>query len=133
MAGAVSAGAYTGGVIDYLIETLTAWEDAKSKNNALGENDSEYDHTIPMHDVEIDVISGASAGGITGTLTLLKLLNCKNDQPINTPHGALNNLLYRSWVDMADDTTSDTFSKMLDVGDLEKHKIPESLLNTRGY
>src|SRR5690606_16577979 len=75
MAGAVSAGAYTGGVLDYLLETLDLWEKAKNKNREMGENHPDYDQSIPMHDVEIDVISGASAGGITGTLSLLSVLD----------------------------------------------------------
>ena len=31
MAGAVSAGAYTAGVVDYLIETLERWEQSKAE------------------------------------------------------------------------------------------------------
>jgi len=63
MAGAVSAGAYTGGVLDYLIQTLDAWYEKKQLN----------DITIPSHSLSIDVISGASAGGITGAIAVLAL------------------------------------------------------------
>lgn len=35
MAGAVSAGAYTAGVLDYLIETLDLWEKARKKTENL--------------------------------------------------------------------------------------------------
>ena len=75
MAGAVSAGAFTGGVMDYLLETLELWEQAKIRNRSLGMDHPEYDFSIPMHDVEIDVISGSSAGGISGALTLLNVVD----------------------------------------------------------
>lgn len=130
MAGAVSAGAYTGGVLDYLLETLDLWEKAKNKNRKLGENHPDYDHSVPMHDVEIDVISGASAGGITGTLSLLSVLDV-NHRFVNesNPEGK-NNLFYQSWVEMADDDKSKTLTKLLSTKDLVKGKKPEALLNT---
>jgi len=55
MAGAVSCGAYTAGVIDVLVEALDDWEKAK----ADGRDD------VPKHDVRIRVIAGTSAGGMT--------------------------------------------------------------------
>ncbi|WP_417443293.1 hypothetical protein [Joostella sp.] len=130
MAGAVSAGSYTGGVLDYLIETLTLWEEAKATNRKLGINHPAYNHSVPMHDVEIDVLSGASAGGITGTLTLLSLLR-KNHKPVNrlNPKGD-DNLFYKCWVKMADDEESKTLQKLLNTDDLSKNEIPESLLNS---
>ncbi|MEH6704130.1 MAG: hypothetical protein V7691_04990, partial [Galbibacter orientalis] len=130
MAGAVSAGSFTGGVLDYLIETITLWEEAKATNRKLGVNHPEYNHSVPMHNVEIDVLSGASAGGITGTLTLMSLLS-KNHKPVNrsNPKGE-DNLFYKCWVKMADDDKSKTLEKLLNTNDLSKNKIPESLLNS---
>ena len=63
MAGAVSAGAYTAGVMDYLLETLSKWENAKEKNRQVGKDHPEYDPSVPDHDVIIEVVGGASAGG----------------------------------------------------------------------
>ena len=57
MAGAVSAGAYTAGVIDFLTTALEAWEMAKRNGEA-----------VPGHSVKIRVIAGASAGGMTAAL-----------------------------------------------------------------
>lgn len=130
MAGAVSAGAFTAGVLDYLLETLELWEKAKEKNRSLTPNHPEYDHTIPMHKVEIDVISGSSAGGITGTLTLLSLID-GNYKPVNkeNPNG-INNKFYESWVEMADDEKSDTIKKLLQRDDLKHYDEVRSLLNT---
>ena len=50
MAGSVSAGAYTAGVMDYLFEALNNWYAKKDKG----------DPGIPDHDVLIDVFGGSS-------------------------------------------------------------------------
>ncbi len=130
MAGAVSAGAFTAGVLDYFLETLDLWDKAKEKNKLLTKDHPDYDHTIPMHNVEIDVISGSSAGGITGTLTLLSLVD-GNYKPVNkdNPNG-LQNVFYQSWVEMADDEKSDTMKKLLERDDLKHYDEVRSLLNT---
>lgn len=131
MAGAVSAGAYTGGVMDYLLETLDLWEKAKQRNRALGKDHPDYDHSIPMHDIEIDVMSGASAGGITAALTMLNFADA-DYRPVNkdNPDGK-DNRYYQSWVEMADDEKSNTLEKMLKSDDLKKGDIPNSLLNAK--
>lgn len=131
MAGAVSAGSFAGGVMDYLLETLELWEKAKIKNRNLGIDHPEYDTSIPMHDVEIDVISGASAGGITGALTLLNLVDdtyrpANKDNPLGK-----NNRYFQSWVEMGDDAKSDTFEKLLSNTDIKNGEKPESLLNSQ--
>ncbi len=136
MAGAVSAGAYTAGVLDYLLETLQLWEAAKEKNRNIIKNggtpeSEDYDKSVPMHDVEIDVMSGASAGGISGTLTMLSLLDAKHT-PVNSknPDGK-HNRFYQSWVEMADDQHSDSLTKLLQRDDIKGTETPESLLNTK--
>ena len=63
MAGAISAGAYSSGVIDFLFQALDAWERAKRANPG----------SVPDHDVTIKVIAGASAGSITGALAATAL------------------------------------------------------------
>ena len=67
MAGAVSAGAYTAGFMDYLLEALSEWENAKQQQ--LNNSDS----NIPTHNVIIDAIGGASAGGMVGMIATLAL------------------------------------------------------------
>lgn len=131
MAGAVSAGAYTAGVIDYLLETLELWEKAKVINRSRGTNHPDYDHSIPMHQVEIDVMSGSSAGGISGSLTLLALAD-KNYKSINkdNPNG-IDNIFYRSWVEMADTKESSTIDKLIGDNDLKEFGEVRSLLNTK--
>src|SRR4051794_41774741 len=61
MAGAVSAGAYTAGVIDFLIQALDEWEKAKEqarKDLAEGKTTD-----CPMHEVRIKVMAGGPARG----------------------------------------------------------------------
>ena len=96
MAGAVSAGAYTAGVIDYLIETLDEWEKRKKDGT----------ENTPMHDVEIPAIGGASAGGMT-SIIMASLLHDVFDPVRKAPQNILEeikgNKLYHSWVDLTDD------------------------------
>ncbi len=131
MAGAVSAGAYTAGVMDYMLETLHLWQEAKEKNKKLGTEHPDYDFSIPMHEVEIDVISGSSAGGITGSLVLLNAVDKEHTFVNRDNHFGKNNRFYQSWVEMADDEEGGTLDKLLETGDIEPDKKPESLLNTR--
>jgi predicted acylesterase/phospholipase RssA len=68
---AVSAGAYTAGVTDYLIETLERWQQKKDeikKKVESGESLTSEEALVPMHDVIIEVLSGASAGGMTAAV-----------------------------------------------------------------
>jgi hypothetical protein len=106
LAGAVSAGAYTAGVIDYLIEALDDWESRRGQQG------------VPSHKVIIPAIGGASAGGMTGTIMASAINN-----PV-TPVGELPgdileeqplNKFYHSWVDL---TTTDMFPVLLDNGDI---------------
>ncbi|TRW27264.1 patatin-like phospholipase family protein [Flavobacterium zepuense] len=118
MAGAVSAGAYTAGVMDFLIEALSDWEERR------GEAD------VPKHEVCIPIMGGASAGGMTALLTASTINN--TIEPVQLPElGHLldnhpENKLYNSWVDL---TGGDMFSKMLSIDDMKSGKVI-SLLNS---
>lgn len=63
MSGAISAGAYSAGVVDFLIEALSEWERAR--------NDPALAGKVPSHRVVIAAMSGASAGAITSSLGAL--------------------------------------------------------------
>ncbi len=110
MAGAVSAGAYTAGVIDYLLETLEHWQKAKELNLP----------GIPQHNVLIEVLSGASAGGMTAAITAASVQN-------NFPHVNQKNFseevskgnpLYNSWVNLTEEPNQDMMSQMLNNNDI---------------
>lgn len=40
---------------------------------------------VPMHKVVIDAMGGASAGGMTTTMSLMALLDYNNYNPVNNP------------------------------------------------
>lgn len=57
LAGAVSAGSYTAGVLDFLFEAMDAWQAAKLRGDK-----------VPSHNVVLRVVTGASAGGMNGAI-----------------------------------------------------------------
>ncbi|MCB9265419.1 MAG: patatin-like phospholipase family protein [Lewinellaceae bacterium] len=146
MAGAVSAGAYTAGVIDYLLESLSRWEKEKEKNKSIEEKikletdpkkieelKKQYDHSVPMHDVIIDVIGGSSAGGMTAAITALSLF--EGIRPINEVENPEKegNKLYDSWVNLNDDLENGipTLHQMLGTEDIAEGNGVTSFLNSR--
>jgi hypothetical protein len=67
LAGAVSAGAYSAGVLDYLVEVLDDWEVAKEADaKAHGADFARW--SVPPHAVRIRVVAGASAGSVCSAL-----------------------------------------------------------------
>ncbi len=122
MAGAVSAGAYTAGVMDYLIETLEAWEDAKAaERNKLKSNPS-YQTSIPLHDIEIKVMTGASAGGMTTAIAAVELLR-RAQHPEKVKEKNYRSLMYQAWVEKIDIT------RLLQSNDLAQSNSIKSLLD----
>jgi hypothetical protein len=115
MAGAISAGAYTAGVIDFLIEALDQWEDAKTFARAHP-NDPKA-RECPMHEVRIKVMAGSSAGGMTAGLAAgllgMKFESVTEQPPPDRPAKPVNNNLYRSWVNTVD------IGPLLGVDDLD--------------
>ncbi|WP_136468756.1 hypothetical protein [Flagellimonas onchidii] len=139
MAGAVSAGAYTAGFMDYLIEVLELWEEQKTivRNKIVAKQPlNDFEKKIPLHNVCIDALGGASAGGMVGVITALSAFS--KMEPVKEPSDTkTGNILYDSWVLLDDDTKKEgpkmgTFEKMLLTDDFENNKdgIP-SLLNTQ--
>ncbi|WP_295801267.1 patatin-like phospholipase family protein [Mucilaginibacter sp.] len=117
MAGAVSAGAYTAGVMDYLLEALATYEKTRGQNG------------FPSHKIEIPVMGGASAGGMTAIITAAALQ--QGITPVKAPlpdpqEERPENILYHSWVDL---TARDMFSKMLATDDIGSDVV--SALNCR--
>jgi len=93
MAGAVSAGAYTAGTVDFLLQALDEWYTAKSRGDA----------NVPPHDVRLKVIAGASAGGITAAIVAAVLgeeLPPVDDYPAQSQGAA--NKLFDAWVNLVD-------------------------------
>lgn len=125
MAGAVSAGAYTAGVIDYFIEALELWEKAK-QNNEPGTLDTE---------IVIDVLSGTSAGGMTALITAAAL---HREEFVHVDHNTFRNHsvtdknpIFKSWIQLADEGHFTTLEKMCDTKDIQSNgNVPDSAFNS---
>ncbi len=110
MAGAISAGAYTAGVMDYLFEALESWQKAKDLDLP----------GVPKHNIVIEVLSGASAGGMTAVITsaaMQRTFPHINQQNYKTDV-TRDNPLYDSWVNLTEQPSSDMMSQMLNTDDI---------------
>lgn len=96
MAGAISAGAYTAGVMDFFIEALDAYWAAKARPDWDG----------PNHDVRVPIMAGASAGGMTSAICALHAFRDSFDhiwpQEGKKSPDRRRNRLYSSWVEDID-------------------------------
>ena len=122
LTGTISAGSYTAGVIDFLLEALDEWEKEKEKNKGLyGNNFSKWE--TPFHDVIIEGLSGASGGGVTCGLFMNTI--GKNFTHVRTPIAAnaiADNDFYDTWVNMLG------IAQLLGIADLGPGSTLKSLL-----
>ena len=114
LAGAVSAGAYSAGVIDFLIEAVDGWYAARESEASLGIPPEQ--RTAPPHDILLRAISGSSAGSMVAALAAVALNEapCAIDPARPPGRTDQTNKLYSSWVAEADIT------KMLTATDIEE-------------
>jgi hypothetical protein len=126
MAGAVSAGAYTAGVLDFLMEALEEWQKAKDAFRAHLANGAAalpFASPVPLHDVSIEVFSGASAGGMCAAIASVMVqgifVHITDANATNT-----NNTFYEAWVNQID------ISKLLTANDLRNGAPLVSLLDS---
>lgn len=117
MAGAVSAGAYTAGVLDFLMEAIEQWYVAKAGVNHP---------PVPTHHLSIDAFSGASAGGMCAAIASVMVQG--SFQHIRNPADATvqgtNNRFYESWVNKID------IEPLLGERDIEDNAPVVSLLDS---
>lgn len=119
LAGAISAGSYTAGVMDFLIEALEDWQMRKKRGDA----------NVPSHEVVIPVIGGASAGGMTAAITASAIhdpIDHVRKAPIPLLSQIPKNKFYHSWVDLVED---DMIQVLLKTDDFTGGGM-QSLLNT---
>jgi len=116
MSGAVSAGAYTAGVLDFLMEALEQWYAAKASPNPV----------VPLHDISIDVFSGASAGGMCAAIAAVMVQGSFQHiaNPADPAVKDTSNKFYESWVNKID------IEQLLECTDLEDGKPVISLLDS---
>ncbi|WP_175703186.1 patatin-like phospholipase family protein [Burkholderia ambifaria] len=121
MGGTVSAGTFSGGVLDFLFEALDAWDDAR-RLHASGKMDN-----VPQHHVRIRIITGTSGGGISAVLAARALHYrfppAAKDSPVASEPSP--NPFYEVWVNDID------IEKLLDTSDLTGDANPPllSILN----
>lgn len=117
LAGAVSAGAYSAGVLDFLREALDAWEEAKRKGcDSTGGK-------VPTHTVRVQALSGTSAGAMCAAMFVGSLGRSRPAQGSAAPFGG--SPLYDAWVRQVD------ILPMLDDADLVAEDSLRALLNCR--
>ncbi len=116
MAGAVSAGAYTAGVLDFLTEALEQWYAAKSMPNPA----------VPLHNISIDVFSGASAGGMCAAIASVMVQGTFDHirNPADPNVRGTSNVFFESWVNKID------IEPLLQDNDLATGKPVISLLDS---
>lgn len=132
LSGAVSAGAYSAGVLDFLVQALQEWEQERGKD------------TIPGHSTCITVIAGASAGAITGALGVVALARGLRPVKFDKPAAGQQMVkcvlptLYEAWVTEPRMTAPGGLPSLLSVEDLlPSRDMPaspvevQSLLNAR--
>ncbi len=103
MAGALSAGCYTAGVIDFLIQALDQWHEGKRGDDAR----------CPRHRISVKVISGASAGGMSAAIAAAQFGEAHTPADEPGGPGPPNNKLFDSWVRRID------ISRFLGTADLD--------------
>jgi predicted acylesterase/phospholipase RssA len=110
MAGAVSAGSYTAGMLTQLFETIEKWYEYKSKGITFttteGETVTISADEMPQHEISIEALSGASAGGMCAALLAVCMAEGKFDR------------LYDTWVNQVD------LKPMLSTSDLRSNNSP---------
>ena len=107
--GTVAAGAWTAGVLDMLMEALDAWEAAKVN-----------DPDIPQHTVRLDVMGGASGGGVCAAI--LARAASRHFPHVQSEAGDLANPFWKVWVETLD------IAQMLDLDDLAAPTAPAAAL-----
>ena len=128
MAGAISAGAYSAGVFDFLIQALEEWEKAKAADDKA----PEHERRVPSHRLIIPVISGASAGGITAALGILAVGAGDRLAKVEAAHRrCVLPALYEAWVNRISFTPRNGSPMfLLGVSDLQREGLVSLLDST---
>ncbi len=123
LAGTVSAEAYSAGVMDFLIEAMDAWSSQRAKEKEQhGDNYSAW--SIPPHELQLAVLSGASGGGMVGATAAAVLSQEFHAVHEQSPAPAAGgNALFRSWVEEIHP------KELLGHADLDKAAHPPSLID----
>ncbi|MBB4267434.1 patatin-like phospholipase family protein [Roseospira visakhapatnamensis] len=114
MAGAVSAGAYTAGVIDFIVEALDTWDRERAAGNPRA----------PTHQVRVPVMSGTSAGGMTtAILAAVAHRDFPHVRMADSDAAATGNPLFDAWVNQID------WAPLVRLHEANRSGPPSSILN----
>jgi hypothetical protein len=126
MAGAISAGAYSAGVVDFLFQALHEWQLAKDENPG----------TVPNHAVCVRAAAGASAGSITAALAAVAVAGGLRPDKVDKleegqqPYRYVLPALYQAWVTLPDMASRQSGGlDLLTNDDLPDGMSPQSILN----
>ena len=110
LGGTSSAGAYTAGAVDFLIEALDCWTAAR---------DAAEGGAAPRHKVVLKVVTGTSGGGVTAAIAARALAYDYPHVVRATPHPELGagNPLYDIWVNRL------TLSGFLATSDISRGNV----------
>ncbi|MBN3518727.1 hypothetical protein JYB62_01830 [Algoriphagus lutimaris] len=117
---ALSGGAYTAGVMDYLVEALDEWEKKKKTHSP---------EEVPQHFVNLSLIGGSSEMGLTALIHALAIK--KEFEPVSSIPNQSNilaciptNPFYNTWVDFMEESYQGPaipiFLEILKAKDLSK-------------
>ena len=130
MSGAISAGAYTAGVLDFLMEALEQWQLAKDAfSQQLAGHLPAVQNVVPLHGVCIDAFTGASAGGMCAAIAAAMVQGpfqhvTTGDEPLGYAQAPnLPNTFYDAWVNRID------IRELLKTDDLDNGQPLISLLD----
>ena len=113
LGGTVSAGAYTAGFLDKLIEALDAWYMAKENGG-----------DVPCHDVKLRVAAGTSGGGVCAAIFARALaFDFPHISPSSPESEWGNNPFYKTWVQDLD------IAGFVETSDIADGQPLKSLLN----
>ena len=106
LGGTVSAGAYTAGAVDFLIEALDCWTRLREKGDA----------SAPRHKVLLKVITGTSGGGVNAAIATRALAYDFPHVVRSTPHPERDtgNPFYETWIKRL------TLNGFLDTSDIDR-------------
>jgi hypothetical protein len=126
MAGAISAGAYSAGVVDFLFQALHEWELAKRDDP----------DNVPNHSVCVRAAAGASAGSITAALAAVAVAGGLRPEKVagagagEQPYKCVLPALYKAWVTLPDMASpASNPNDLLANNDLTDEGAPQSILN----
>jgi predicted acylesterase/phospholipase RssA len=112
LSGTVSAGAWTAGALDALVEALDAWEAAKAR----GED-------VPRHALSLEMAGGTSGGAVCAAL--LARAGLRRFPHARDEAGASGNPFWKVWVETLD------IGQMLETSALAAGRPVDSLLSGR--